>query len=84
MKTLIWSVSLGSGTSGGVLAPVFMIGGALGALVGLGLPHIFPGFWAILGLAAVVGGVLGSPLTGIVFKPHRGHRADSPPDRLWP
>jgi chloride channel protein, CIC family len=67
VKTLIWSLSLGSGTSGGVLAPVFMIGGALGALVGLGLPHVFPGFWAILGLAAVVGGVLGSPLTGIVF-----------------
>src|SRR5271166_723511 len=67
VKTLIWSLSLGSGTSGGVLAPVFMIGGALGALVGLGFPHVFPGFWAILGLAAVVGGVLGSPLTGIVF-----------------
>ena len=32
VKTLIWSLSLGSGTSGGVLAPVFMIGGALGAL----------------------------------------------------
>jgi chloride channel protein, CIC family len=67
VKTLIWSLSLGSGTSGGVLAPVFMIGGALGALVGQGLPSVFPGFWAILGLAAVVGGVLGSPLTGIVF-----------------
>jgi chloride channel protein, CIC family len=67
VKTLIWSLSLGSGTSGGELAPVFMIGGALGALIGLGLPHVFPGFWAILGLAAVVGGVLGSPLTGIVF-----------------
>jgi chloride channel protein, CIC family len=67
VKTLIWSLSLGSGTSGGVLAPVFMIGGALGALVGQGFPHVFPGFWAILGLAAVVGGVLGSPLTGIVF-----------------
>jgi chloride channel protein, CIC family len=67
VKTLIWSQSLGSGTSGGVLAPVFMIGGALGALVGQGLPTVFPGFWAILGLAAVVGGVLGTPLTGIVF-----------------
>ncbi|MGA8545920.1 MAG: chloride channel protein [Mycobacterium sp.] len=67
VKTLIWSLSLGSGTSGGVLAPVFMIGGALGALVGQGLPPVFPGFWAILGLAAVVGGVLGSPLTGIIF-----------------
>ncbi|SPM37271.1 H+/Cl-antiporter ClcA [Mycobacterium rhizamassiliense] len=67
VKTIIWSLSLGSGTSGGVLAPVFMIGGALGALVGQWLPEVFPGFWAILGLAAVVGGVMRSPLTGIVF-----------------
>ncbi len=67
VKTAIWSLSLGSGTSGGVLAPVFMIGGALGALVGHWLPAVFPGFWAILGLAAVVGGVMRSPLTGVVF-----------------
>ena len=67
VKTLIWSMSLGSGTSGGVLAPVFMIGGALGALEGDVLPHVFPGFWAMAGLAAVVGGVMRSPLTGIVF-----------------
>jgi chloride channel protein, CIC family len=67
VKTLIWSLSLGSGTSGGVLAPVFMIGGALGALEGNLLPHVFPGFWAMAGLAAVVGGVMRSPLTGIVF-----------------
>jgi chloride channel protein, CIC family len=67
VKTLIWSLSLGSGTSGGVLAPVFMIGGALGALEGLALPHVFGGFWAMAGLAAVVGGVMRSPLTGVVF-----------------
>src|SRR5487761_2637604 len=67
VKTLIWSLSLGSGTSGGVLAPTFMIGGALGALEGQALPHVFAGFWAICGLAAVVGGVMRSPLTGIVF-----------------
>jgi chloride channel protein, CIC family len=67
VKSLIWSLSLGSGTSGGVLAPVFMIGGALGALEGTVLPHVFPGFWAMAGLAAVLGGVMRSPLTGIVF-----------------
>ena len=60
-------MSLGSGTSGGVLAPVFMIGGALGAAEGMVLPHVFPGFWAMLGLAAVVGGVMRSPLTGVIF-----------------
>jgi H+/Cl- antiporter ClcA len=67
VKSLIWSLSLGSGTSGGVLAPVFMIGGALGAAEGMIFPHVFPGFWALLGLAAVVGGVIRSPLTGVVF-----------------
>jgi chloride channel protein, CIC family len=67
IKTLIWSLSLGSGTSGGVLAPVFMIGGAVGALEGLAMPHVFAGFWAMAGLAAVVGGVMRSPLTGVVF-----------------
>jgi CBS domain-containing protein len=67
VKTLIWSLSLGSGTSGGVLAPVFMIGAALGAAEGGLLPHVAPGFWAMCGLAAVVGGVMRSPLTGVVF-----------------
>jgi CBS domain-containing protein len=67
VKTAIWSMSLGSGTSGGVLAPVFMIGGALGGLEGQLLPGVFPGFWAMMGLAAVVGGVMRSPLTGVVF-----------------
>jgi CBS domain-containing protein len=67
VKTLIWALSLGSGTSGGVLAPVFMIGAALGAAEGGLLPHVTAGFWAVCGLAAVVGGVMRSPLTGIVF-----------------
>ncbi|MBW0101818.1 chloride channel protein [Pseudonocardia sp. KRD291] len=68
VKSLIWGLSLGSGTSGGVLAPVFMIGAALGALEGLVFPSsVSPGFWALCGLAAVVGGVMRSPLTGVVF-----------------
>ncbi|MDE3134847.1 MAG: chloride channel protein [Acidobacteriota bacterium] len=67
VKTLIWSMSLGSGTSGGVLAPVFMIGGALGALEAHMFPHVAPGFWSLVGLAAVVGGVMRSPFTGVIF-----------------
>lgn len=67
VKTLIWGLSLGSGTSGGVLAPMFMIGGALGALEAQVFPAVSPGFWALMGLAAVIGGVMRSPLTGIVF-----------------
>jgi Voltage gated chloride channel len=57
----------GIGHFGGVLAPVFMIGGALGAAEGMIFPQVFPGFWAMLGLAAVVGGVMRSPLTGVIF-----------------
>ncbi len=77
VKTLIWSLSLGSGTSGGVLAPMFMIGGALGALVGTVLPNVAPGFWAMCGLAAVLGGVMRAPLTGVVFTLELTHRWDA-------
>ncbi|GAA1318890.1 chloride channel protein [Pseudonocardia xinjiangensis] len=67
VKALIWGLSLGSGTSGGVLAPIFMIGAAIGALEGHVFPTSAPGLWAVIGLAAVVGGVMRSPLTGVVF-----------------
>ncbi|UXY32457.1 chloride channel protein [Streptomyces sp. HUAS TT20] len=60
-------MSLGSGTSGGVLAPMFMVGGALGAAEALVFPHVSPGFWALVSLAGVLGGLMRSPLTGIVF-----------------
>jgi CBS domain-containing protein len=77
VKTLIWSLSLGSGTSGGVLAPVFMIGAALGALLAYVLPPVAPGFWALMCLAAVVGGVMRSPLTGVVFAMELTHQWDA-------
>jgi CBS domain-containing protein len=67
VKTLIWSLSLGSGTSGGVLAPMFMVGGALGSLEAQVFPHVGAGFWALVGLAGVLGGVMRSPFTGVVF-----------------
>lgn len=67
VKTLIWSLSLGSGTSGGILAPMFMIGGALGALEAHIFPHVGPGFWALVALAGVLGGVMRSPFTGVIF-----------------
>jgi H+/Cl- antiporter ClcA len=67
VKGLIWSISLGSGTSGGVLAPLLMMGGALGGLEA----HVFPdaglGFWPLVGMGAILGGTMRSPLTGIVF-----------------
>ncbi|HTL72742.1 MAG TPA: chloride channel protein [bacterium] len=66
-KTLVWSVALGSGTSGGVLAPLLIMGGALGALLGQCLPVGDPGLWAMVGMAAMMGGTMRSPLTGMVF-----------------
>ena len=77
VKTLIWSLSLGSGTSGGVLAPVFMIGAALVSLLAHVLPPVVPGFWALMCLAAVVGGVMRSPLTGVVFAMELTHKWDA-------
>ena len=67
VKSLIWSLSLGSGTSGGVLAPMFMIGGAFGALLAPLLPHVAPGFWPLICLAGVIGGVMRAPFTAVVF-----------------
>ena len=77
VKTVIWSLSLGSGTSGGVLAPMFMIGGALGALEAHVFPVVGPGFWALIALAGVLGGVMRSPFTGVIFALELTHRFDA-------
>ncbi|MGZ4655462.1 MAG: chloride channel protein [Blastococcus sp.] len=77
VKTLIWSFSLGSGTSGGVLAPIFMIGGALGSLESHFFGHVGPGFWGLIGLAGVIGGVMRSPFTGVVFAMELTHRYEA-------
>jgi CIC family chloride channel protein len=66
VKALIWLVALSSGTSGGVLAPLLILGGAMGWLVGQVLPGD-PGFWALLGMAAMLGGTMRSPLTAVIF-----------------
>jgi chloride channel protein, CIC family len=68
-KSLMWAFSLGSGTSGGVLAPLLMIGGAVGALAGH-LAHASPdaqAFWALIGMGSMLAGSLGVPLTAILF-----------------
>jgi chloride channel protein, CIC family len=73
VKWLIWSVALGSGTSGGVLAPVMMIGAGMGALLSYGLPEMGPGFWAMIGLGAMLSGTLRVPMTAIVFTVEETH-----------
>ena len=66
-KAIVWAIALGSGTSGGILAPLLMIGGALGGLEAFWIPMGDPGLWATISMAAVMGGTMGAPLTAIVF-----------------
>lgn len=68
-KSLMWAFSLSSGTSGGVLAPLLMIGAALGESMAhlLHLPVETQAVWALMGLGAMLSGALGVPLTAIVF-----------------
>ncbi len=66
-KALVWSFALGSGTSGGVLAPLLMIGGALGAAEAQFISVGDSGLWALVSMAALMGGTMRSPLTALVF-----------------
>jgi CIC family chloride channel protein len=67
VKSVIWAVSLGSGTSGGVLAPLLMMGGALGGIEAMFLPHEGAGFWPLVSMGAILGGTMRSPFTGVIF-----------------
>jgi len=73
LKFVSWVIALGSGTSGGTLAPLFMIGGSLGAVVGIGINHWVPGAHVDMGIAALVGmaaifaGSSRALLTAVVF-----------------
>ncbi|MBN9499797.1 MAG: chloride channel protein [Alphaproteobacteria bacterium] len=66
VKSAIWLIALASGTSGGVLAPLLIFGGCAGWLEGQVLPGD-TGAWALVGMAAMMGGTMRSPLTGILF-----------------
>ncbi len=68
-KSLMWAFSLSSGTSGGVLAPLLMIGAALGESVArlAHLPIETQALWALMGMGAMLSGALGVPLTAILF-----------------
>jgi CIC family chloride channel protein len=66
-KALAWTLALGSGTSGGVLAPLLMMGAGLGALCGGWFAAGDVGLWALLGMAAMMGGTMRSPFTAVVF-----------------
>ncbi|MFJ7566082.1 chloride channel protein [Herminiimonas sp. NPDC097707] len=67
VKAIIWVVALGSGTSGGVLAPLLMLGAGLGAVIASLVPGSDPTLWPLVCMAAVLAGVLGAPLTAAIF-----------------
>jgi CIC family chloride channel protein len=67
VKAAIWIISLGSGTSGGVLAPLLMMGAALGGVEGMFLPHEGAGFWPLVSMGAILGGTMRAPFTAILF-----------------
>lgn len=73
LKYISWVISLGSGTSGGTLAPLFTIGGAVGALLGMGILNLFPesqitiASAALIGMAAMFAGASRAILTSILF-----------------
>jgi chloride channel protein, CIC family len=67
VKSVIWSVALGSGTSGGVLAPLLIMGGVLGSLFGGFVSPGDTGIWALVGMASMMGGTMRSPLTSMMF-----------------
>ena len=65
-----WLLALSSGTVGGVLAPLFMIAGASGALLGHLLApwiHLAPGLVALVFMAAVFGAAARAALTSVLF-----------------
>jgi len=67
VKAVIWVVALGSGTSGGVLAPLLMMGAGLGLCIAALVPGADPGLWSLVCMAAVLGGMMRAPLTAVVF-----------------
>ena len=67
MKAAIWALALGSGTSGGVLAPLLMIGGALGGVESMFFPNEGVGFWPLISMGAILGGTMRVPFTAVIF-----------------
>ena len=67
VKSAIWVISLGSGTSGGVLAPLLMMGAAMGGVEAMFLPNEGAGFWPLVSMGAILAGTMRAPFTAILF-----------------
>ena len=73
VKLVAWWLALGSSTSGGTLAPILLISSAFGTLFGTALnrvlpgPHVPPGAFALVAMAATFGACTRATFTAIVF-----------------
>jgi chloride channel protein, CIC family len=72
-KLCSWWIALASNTSGGTLAPIFLIGATMGEMLGIGFAHAFPSLhldpaaFALVAMGATFGAAARAPLTGAVF-----------------
>jgi H+/Cl- antiporter ClcA len=67
VKAVIWVIALASGTSGGVLAPLLMMGAGVGALAAPYMPGGEPAVWPLIFMAAALGGMMRAPVMAAVF-----------------
>jgi H+/Cl- antiporter ClcA/predicted transcriptional regulator len=81
VKSLMWVIYLGSGTSGGVLAPLLALGAGLGGLEAMVFPepHLL---WPLLGMCAILAGMMRMPFTAILFALELTHDASALPALL--
>jgi H+/Cl- antiporter ClcA len=82
VKAAIWALSLGSGSSGGVLAPLLMMGGSLGALLAAWSHAGNHALWPLVAMAATLGGTMRSPLTAVAFALELTHDMETLPALL--
>lgn len=82
VKGLIWSIALGSGTSGGVLAPLLMMGSALGALEASAVSGADRALWPLVSMAAALAGTMRLPLTSVIFALELTHDLNALPALL--
>jgi H+/Cl- antiporter ClcA/CBS domain-containing protein len=76
-KAVMWVIALGSGTSGGVLAPLLMMGAGLGVMLGPWLPGGAPALWPLVFMAATLGGMMRAPIMSVMFAFELTHDVDA-------
>ncbi len=76
-KSVMWVTALGSGTSGGVLAPLLTLGAGLGVVLGPLLPGADPSLWPLVFMAATLGGMMRAPIMALMFAFEVTHDANA-------